>query len=615
MKKPLLTLLIIPLLVSTVQSKTLRIGLSAELTDIDKKSPIFDAEFFMREGEESEIFTGPYTVLLNFKENVPGQYDFKAELYGLAPGYDIFEYDFSLKPRENMLIPALPVKEGSSAGIFITLLDDTSQVSAAKFPQGDTSLWGVSESIHYITHWVKGSLIDFKWRKVIAHLEFIYDKYRKSYRLSEFEKINTYIHPEPTDEVYMDDENFYSIKPRSRRIDLVYGHDIKATTPAPGCELLVYRLWGYGPRWMVTGLAGYYDDNMLRIRDFIKDYGKPEILGILKDEKRVKNNTGSIIAGALVFWLLQNESFAEFKNLYTQSTVLDFDIKFEDVYKYPFDEMLERFIDYVRNYSPTRGELDYYASHFFGRGDMVKARKYYEELSAIDDGDRAASLEKLATCYFWLGNYAAADSVYDQLLELGEESPEILFMKGEIKLTEGKVNKALAFYDESYEKGFITGRLRIISILKDKGQIDSAASLLDNIDEDAGRLVDYSIETAAMKIIRGQSADSLLDMVIRNSITVTNRTPDDPRPYLVLGKAYALMNDYEKATYYMNTAYFLEDSPFNQAFILLEMGKIEDLLGDRERARDFYRQVVELDGEYQKTLAERYLDSPYQRKP
>ncbi|UCC79235.1 MAG: hypothetical protein JSW64_13305, partial [Candidatus Zixiibacteriota bacterium] len=201
------------------------------------------------------------------------------------------------------------------------------------------------------------------------------------------------------------------------------------------------------------------------------------------------------------------------------------------------------------------------------------------------------------------------------LLELGDKSPEVLFMKGEVMLAHGDIDRALSFYGESYDKGFITGRLRIVSILINRGQIDSAAFLLDSIDKEAERLLDYSMETAGMKIIRGQDADSLLDMVIRKAVTVTNRTPDDPRPYLVLGKAYSLMNDYEKSMYYLNTAYFLEDSPFNQAFIVLEMGKAEDLLGDRERASNFYRQIIELDGgEYQKTLAEEYLKSPFRRK-
>ena len=261
-----------------------------------------------------------------------------------------------------MLVPSLPVKDNVSVTYVITLIDDTSTTDPVQYSLGDSSLWGVSESIHYRTHWVKGSLIDFKWNTVMSYLEFTYNKYRESYRLSESERINMYIHPEPTDEIYIGENHFYSIQPRSLRIDLVYGHGIKAATPAPACELLVYRQWGYGPGWMIVGLSNYYNDNMLAIRDYIKDIDKAGLLELLKDEGRAGNDIGSVITGALVFWLLQNESFAEFKKLYARSTVIDFENKFEDVYKYPFDEMLDRFLNYARDYRPVEGELDYYAS-------------------------------------------------------------------------------------------------------------------------------------------------------------------------------------------------------------------------------------------------------------
>ncbi|UCE67575.1 MAG: hypothetical protein JSU85_06070 [Candidatus Zixiibacteriota bacterium] len=615
MKRLLPSLLIIPLLLNPVQSKTLRIELSADLIGNDVKSRIFQAELLLSEGGGHEIFTGPYTVELYFNGSESGQYDFKADLYGLAPEYNISEYDLSLKPGEKMLIPSLPVKGGINVNYIIALIDDTSAAGPAQYSLKDSSLWGFSETIHYSTRWVKASLIDFKWNTVMSYLEFIYNKYRESYRLSEFKRIDMYIHPEPTDEVYMDGEYFYAIQPKSRRIDLVYGHNIQAATPAPACELLVYRLWGYGPRWMVKGLARYYNDNMLQIRDYVKDLDKTEILNLLKNENRIRNDMESAVAGALVFWLLQNESFIEFKNLYARSTVIDFENKFEDVYKYPFDEMLDRFLDYARDYLPTEGELDYYALLYFERGYMARAEKYYKELSIHDDADRMANLKKLAACRFWLGKYAAADSVYDFLFEFGEQSPENLFMKGEVKLAEGKVDEAIAFYDSSYEKGFATGRLRIVSILTDRGEIDSAYVLLKNMEGNAKRLLDYSIEMAGMKVLRGENADSLLNTAIRGAVNKSNKAPDDPRPYLVMGKAYALMDDYEKSIEQFRTAYFLETSPFNQSFILLEMGRTEDSLGRRERAKDYYRQVIELDGgEYQNTLAKRYLNSTYRRK-
>ena len=199
MKKTFLSLIICHLLFGTAPGKTLRVDLSADLIGNDVKSRIFQAELLLSEGEGHEIFTGAYTVGLYFKGIESGQYDFEANLYGLAPEYNISEYDFNLKPREKMLIPSLPVKEGSNINFIITLIDDTSTIALTQYSLKDTSLWGFSETIHYRTRWVKGSLIDFKWNTVMSYLEFTYNKYRESYRLSEFERIDMYIHPEPTD--------------------------------------------------------------------------------------------------------------------------------------------------------------------------------------------------------------------------------------------------------------------------------------------------------------------------------------------------------------------------------------------------------------------------------
>jgi tetratricopeptide (TPR) repeat protein len=615
MKKMFLSLFVCILLFDVTSSGTLHIELSADLVANDVKSRIFQSELLISEGEEHEIFTGPYTIGLFFNEVESGQYDFDAKLYGLGPQYFISDYEFKLKTSEKMLIPSLPVKDDVIVNYIVTLVDDTSSAFSTEYSLRDSSLWGVSETIHYRTHWVKGSLIDFMWNEVMGYLEFIYNKYRESYRLSESKKIDTYIHPEPTNEIFMDENNHYSIQPKSLRIDLVYGHNIKAATPAPACELLMYRQWGYGPRWMVTGLADYYDDNMLEIRDYIGNYDNVALLELLKDENKVRGDTGSVIAGALVFWLLQNESFTEFKKLYTLTTALDFDKKFKMVYEYSFDELLDRFLNYARNYRPAEGELDYYASFYFGQGNMYKAKKYYEELSVSGEGDRIANLKKLATCEFWLGNFAAADTIYDLLPKLGDNSAETIFMKGDVKLARGDIDEAVVRYVDSFEKGFSTGGLRLVSILIDRGDIDSAGVLLKNMEDKARRLLDYSIETAEVKIINGENADSLLDPAIGRAINRSNKTPHDPRPYMILGKAYALKDDYEKSIYYFNTAYFLEISLFNQSMILLEMGKTEDLLGNRHKALEFYRRVIESGGgEYQKNLATRYLNTAYRRR-
>jgi tetratricopeptide (TPR) repeat protein len=616
MKSPLIFLIFIFASVNPLRGETLRLGMTGELSDGISKSSIFQAELLLPENERREIFAGPYSIGLSFDRNDSGRYDIKAELYGLGPDYRFSEYGLALSPGDTLQIPPQPVKKTADdrveAGYSIMLLDDTSAAGPEKYPPGDTTYWGISESVHYRTHWVKGSLIDFTWNKVISYLEFIYNKYRESYRLSESEKIDAYIHPDPTDAVYLGGVHHYSIQPRINRIDAIYGHEIKTLTPAPACELLVYRQWGYGPRWMIVGLANYYEDSMLKIRDFINDFDGAALLELLKDEDRVESDTGSAICGAIVFRLLQNDGFAKFKKLYSQSTVLDFEKKCVEAYGISFDELLGRFLNYAANYEPAEGELDYYASLYFDRGDMLKAGKYYGELVTLGQGDKAANMKKLAACKFWLGEYGSADTVYDMLLKTSADSSEALFMKGEIHLAAGDVDQAREFYNRSFDNGFSTGGLRIASLYLDRGETDSAAAMLQKINNNGKSLLDYAIMTAWVMISRGEDADSLLNYAMRRAVNGSNLAPQDPRPYVVQGRAYALLGNYEEAMLNFKTAYLLETNLFNQAFILLEMGRTEDLLGTRDRAEKYYHGVLtSKGGEYQKALAREYLQSPY----
>ena len=85
MKKPLFSLFVWFLLFSVAQTRTLRIGIDADLAGNDLQWRIFRAELLLSEGEGQEIFTGPYTVGLNFTEGESREYYFNADLFGLGP--------------------------------------------------------------------------------------------------------------------------------------------------------------------------------------------------------------------------------------------------------------------------------------------------------------------------------------------------------------------------------------------------------------------------------------------------------------------------------------------------------------------------------------------------
>ena len=175
MKKTLFVLLVIFLLINTAIGKTLRIELNAELRSGDQRTGIFDAQLSIPEGETIEIFTGAYTLELSLKGIHSPRYEFHSNYFGLAPNYNLFESNFDITSGEKSMVSSLPVKNGSYVEYTVTLLDDTTEIEQPKFPLGDTTYWREAETVHYKTHWVKGSLFDYKWGNVMRHLEFELD--------------------------------------------------------------------------------------------------------------------------------------------------------------------------------------------------------------------------------------------------------------------------------------------------------------------------------------------------------------------------------------------------------------------------------------------------------
>ena len=274
---------------------------------------VFDGEVSVPPGSSREIFTGPYTLKISPTADSEGKYVLVVELSGLGPDFKNFRYPLKLAVGEKMIIPSVPVKNDASINYTFVIQDDTSSMRKSNYSLNDAEIWGLSASIHYLTRWVKGSLADYMWNIKMSYLENTYDQYRNSYKLSTSEKIECFIHPEPTDDVYLDPDLHYTILPNSNRIDLIYGHDIDALTPAPAAEFLIYHLWGYGPRWMVTGLAHYYEDGKLELRKFVDQLDPAETLADFDRHDWVNSDTGTVFCGGFVNWLFSTRSFSNFK--------------------------------------------------------------------------------------------------------------------------------------------------------------------------------------------------------------------------------------------------------------------------------------------------------------
>jgi tetratricopeptide (TPR) repeat protein len=575
---------------------------------------VFSGELLIPEGDKREIFVAPYTVSITAKDLPGDEYGLSMRFAGLGPDYKRFSHEFALSVGEKILIPALPVKNDITINYSAIVVDDTSRILGYGSDYSDTAQWGESASIHYLTRWISGSLADFAWNKKMGYLENIYDQYRYSYKLSMFEKIGITFHPGPSDELYIDPVKYYSILPNSGRINVVYGHSIDAASPALAAELLIYKLWGYGPRWLVTGLSHYYEDNFLILRKFAAGLDPAALRERLAENEWVDSDTGVVFCGAFANWLLTTNSLSNFKNLYRESTPFDYEEKFRVIYDFDFVHALTEFIRYAGNYVPKEGELEYYASIYLRHNDYMSAAEYYEELSGEDGERKEEYLANLAACRFWSGDYRSALDAYDELLKLYGKNPRYMMLKADMKLALGDFDVG----EELYEEAFLNDNhgnagLRLVAYLAEKGKVDSARTVFAKLEGDVLSRFNYSLEGARLGVDGDDiPADTVLVQIANRALANVSIEADDPRGYRVAGKAFTMLADFEKAVENLEIAYFLETRPHFQALTLLELGKVSDLRGKRDEAIEYYNRAAESGGgEFIGSLCRKYLKSKY----
>ncbi len=586
--------------------QNLNIRLAGILQDSVAKSEIFREQILFPADQPTEIFTGPYTIRFSGTKISQGLYQIKAELSGLGPEFHNATYELKIPMGDSLPIMSMPVKGKETVGYVIELIDDTSHVISNEPPTGDTSAWNSSMTVHYQTHFIKNSYADFLWNLKMGFLENIYNRYRSSFKLSEFDKIEYYFHPNPMASFYPPKE--YVIQPKARRIDVLYSPDFDAATPRPAAELLLYRMWGYGPRWMVTGFAGYYEDNFLLMRKLAENFKPSELAEKFADDGWVDSDTGRIVTGAFSRWLADSELFSKFMELYRQSTELSFRAQFEEIYLKNFEKASEEFLKFAKTYKPKEDELEYYASEYMGRGNYARAREYFDEARKLPNSG-TKPISQLALCEYWLGDYEAASKT------LGQNPPDSGCARGVFATTlgiaSGKLKQPSELENLAGDSSCAEAGILLSDYYLDRGQFEKAGKTIDRIG--ANNSPDYYIALGRLKVMQGQRSDSTLAMAAALAMARAQEQPSEPVNYYLAGQAFLLMKKFEQAKENLDISIFLEKRPYFQGLTLLELGKLSDLQGERNTAKECYDQVLMIkSGTYQKSLAKEYLKKKFE---
>jgi len=188
------------------------------------------------------------------------------------------------------------------------------------------------------------------------------------------------------------------------------------------------------------------------------------------------------------------------------------------------------------------------------------------------------------------GEYAQADTSLERATRLDSANSLVRFNRALLEMSTGDTLKARELLGQVIQSGAPSG-----------GMIESQMML-------AGLL------SASGSASDKSEAQNHYGSVVATLARQDQRHNPSVSQAMWLGIAYLGTGDTGNAEDFLQTALFLETRPFYQGMILLWLGKVADVRGERQLARDYYEKVLAgASAHYHQEEARRLLERPYRR--
>jgi tetratricopeptide (TPR) repeat protein len=284
------------------------------------------------------------------------------------------------------------------------------------------------------------------------------------------------------------------------------------------------------------------------------------------------------------------------------------------------DEWLE-YVDTVRVYPQI-------AQYFMSRAKALgRNAESIELLNVLMDVDTVAIeqwLDELSLLYFLEGDYDRVTETVRKMSDRYRDAGRVKQMGNSALFFAGRVDTARTALAAHLAEDRLEPNLKSAICLMYgwlelcEGNPRKADSLFSMADPDARGVMIDQVEIALLRggMLRSEGrheeADSLYRQALNTSLGMLQSRPGAADIYLRIGEAYVGLGDADTAMTYLDVAEFLEYRPYYVGRVLVAIGNAYDLLGMRDRARQFYREAVEDRTSYPaRVTARRYLQTPY----
>lgn len=536
-----------------------------------------------------------------------------------------FEAEYGLPARIDDIVG----KDNTHLSLSIVPLEavdiDTGFCSNLHSREGD---FNFDPTAHLDIHFVPQSLADFYWGSIKGLME---EEYRGLDKLLNFNlpgKYDLYACPCKIKSIIWDDRFGMMVDPTRSALFSIYTKEFNSTYPFLVNQAAIFRKYGYAPAFLSEGFANYltfavHDMKILRrekrtipLDSLLDTYGYFHADPTIAD----------LTSATFVRYLIEQYNITKFLDLYHRANDLNLRESLQAVYEKSPSELEAEWLHFLDTLTIKFDQTAHYTDRAETMLDEASMMRYARELLPLaashDDSLKALAMQIRA--YFFNGEYYAATE--SQLLKLSMDSTEAAgwmalagyqMMNGEY--AQAAANLATAKRLDSLNQ-MIPFNIAFNYLLR--GDKDSAVAQFEKTIASAGAGSAQTESRVMLANILNQSADesqqaqahTYFSQVISSLSTQSARHNPSPGQFMWLGICYLGVGDTESAQDYLSTALFLETRPFYQGMIQLWLGKVADVRGEHDVARQHYRQVIALPAAYyHQTEAKALIDQPYKQ--
>lgn len=524
-------------------------------------------------------------------------------------------------------IENIPGKHGSVYQLLISprgRVDITDE--RCPYPIDMEGVYKYDPSPNFDIYYVAGSLGDFRWNNVKTYLEGDYVLFREAFGINFPGKINYYLCPCAVEAVNWDKRFGFAVDPGRARAFAIYNRDFSSAEAVLTNITQLLRVWGYAPPFLVEGLAGYFEFVNYEAKKAFSEKGLLPVEDILTSANyyRADPLKAELTAASFVKYITDQYGLARAKKLYEESDDLTLALQFKALYGKTTDSLETEWHNYLDTVGLTREQFDYYAKRAALMLQFDKEIEYLEAMRPYNNNRRDSinTLTELNMAYYNVGRYYDAENGYGELIRIDTALPVYWQVLGNLNMINGDYDKAWKDFDSVYalDTTYASAKLRQAQLLAIKGDTAKAIATAQkyySVETSTPAKIEFLLFLGEMYEAPGKNHDSLQAYRSYSDALAWTRevlasSPRDPSYQLRAGQALMGLGEYEDARSFLEVARFIETRTFNIGKILLILGKLNDLTGNRTQAEDYYRAcLANQSAAWHQAECRRYLDEPF----